>query len=232
MEKIDFLLFSVINNTPFRNKILDMVMFFLTQLGEGWIMFVLMTIVHYVFEVSDSWYAQSVASILLVGVISQIIKKYFPRSRPVKVLPNVHVLGKRLTSGSFPSGHTATTFGLAILFSYHCQELTYLFFMLAGLIGVTRVYIGAHFPFDVLWGAVVGLSTTSVMLVFLLAAPDLGIENSLTIVFSVIVVIALILPFFGGYTFARIQERLKGKAVRIQKLLYPLLKRQPLSNQN
>lgn len=230
MEKIDFLMFSVINNTPFRSKTLDRVMFLLTQLGEGWIIVLLMTGIRYGLGISGPWYAQAMASILAVGVICQIIKKYFPRSRPVTVLPNVHVLGKRLTSGSFPSGHTATSFGLAIILSYHYQELACLFFTAAGLIGLTRVYIGAHFPFDVFWGTVVGLSTTSAMLAFLLAAPDLGIDNPLMAVYGITVTLALSLPFFGGYTYARIKKRLKGKAERLQQLRCQLLKRQSFSN--
>ncbi|BBB92112.1 MAG TPA: phosphatase PAP2 family protein [Methylomusa anaerophila] len=224
MEKADFLMFTVINSTPFRSKKLDVFMFALSQLGEGWVIFLLMTAVHYGFGITGLWYAQSVASILAAGVVCQIIKKYFPKSRPACVLPNVNVVGKRLTHGSFPSGHTATAFGLAVIFSYHWGGLTHLFFILAGLIGLTRVYIGAHFPFDVLWGAVAGLSVTSVILAFLLAAPGLGIHNPLTIVFSLIVTIAFALPLFGGYTFAKMYDRLKGKVLRVKEAVNRLRK--------
>jgi len=212
-------MFSFVNNSPLRNKWFDSFMFLITQFGEGWIVLLLMTVIHYGLDTPDSWYGQSFVTVLAAGVVCQVVKKYFPRSRPICVLPNVNVIGKRLTSGSFPSGHTATSFALAVVFSYHWGDFTYLFFMMAGLIGVTRIYVGAHFPFDVFGGGLIGFSISNMFVVFLLIAHDYGVQQPYAAAFGCIFCIALILPLFGGYTFEKMYDRLKGKALRVSMLL-------------
>jgi undecaprenyl-diphosphatase len=219
MEKTDILMFSFVNNSPLRNKWLDSFMFSITQLGEGWIVLFIMTAIHYGLGTADFWYGQSFVTVLAAGVVCQVVKKYFPRSRPVCILPNVNVIGKRLTSGSFPSGHTATSFALAVVFSYHWGDFTCLFFMMAVLIGVTRIYVGAHFPFDVFWGGLIGFSISNAIMVFLLIAHDYGVQQPYAAVLGGIVCIALILPLFGGYTFGKMYGKLKGKALKVNMLL-------------
>ena len=61
------------------------------------------------------------------------------------------------SSKSFPSSHTAMSFAAACFFSYLHPQLWPLFFGLALLISWSRVYVGVHFPSDVLAGMAVGL---------------------------------------------------------------------------
>lgn len=219
MDKADILVFSLINQTQLRCKGLDWFMFSLTQFGEGWKILLLMTGIYYGSGSEEAWYAESLVTVLAAGVICQIIKKYFPRSRPVSVLTNVNVLGRRLTSGSFPSGHTATAVSLAVVFSSHWGSLTPLFLSTAGLIGLTRVYVGAHFPLDVFCGAIIGLSISSIILTFLHAAPSYNIYHPMAWVFGTIFLTALALPLLGGYSFAKISTRLKEKTIRVLAVL-------------
>jgi len=219
MERIDTQMFSFVNNSPLRSKSFDSFMLLITQLGEGWIVLLLMTVIHYGLGMSGSWYGESFVTVLAAGVVCQVVKKYFPRSRPVCVLSNVNVVGKRLVSGSFPSGHTATSFALAVVFSYHWSDFTNLFFMIAGLIGVTRIYVGAHFPFDVFWGGLIGFSISNMFVAFLLIAHDYGVQQPYAVAYGCILGIALILPLFGGYTFEKMFDRLKSKILRVSMLL-------------
>jgi undecaprenyl-diphosphatase len=216
MDKTDALVFSLINHTRLRSKMLDGFMFSLTQLGEGWKVLLLMTGVYYGSGSGGSWYAESLVTVLAAGVICQIIKKYFPRSRPVSVLKNVNVLGRRLTSGSFPSGHTATAFSLAVVFSSQWVSMTPLFLAMASFIGLTRVYVGAHFPLDVFCGAIIGLSISSMTMAFLHVAPNYNIQHPMALIFGATFLVALVLPLLRGYTFAKMSTRLKEKIVRVQ----------------
>jgi undecaprenyl-diphosphatase len=57
---------------------------------------------------------------------------------------------------SFPSGHTQTAFGTAVaLICINRKHVIYLL-LIASLIGLSRIYVGVHFPLDVICGAIVG----------------------------------------------------------------------------
>jgi undecaprenyl-diphosphatase len=95
-------------------------------------------------------------------VSSQILKKLFARPRPCH--PDFLVEGGRfillgaLKTGftSFPSSHAMNMFSIATLYTCFYPKRWMYFMAFAALIGYTRVYIGVHYPFDILAGAVFG----------------------------------------------------------------------------
>ena len=98
---------------------------------------------------------------LLAGGVTAIVKVLTQRPRPfiaAGVEPNL-AFEKMLSSSemeSFPSGHTSTAFAVAVSLSQLYPQGRYLFFSLACLVGFQRVITQAHYPSDVLAGAVVG----------------------------------------------------------------------------
>ena len=95
----------------------------------------------------------AIAVMLLTDVTSLLLKELFQRTRPL------HSPGDtaRLISFSFPSNHASNMFALAAFLSYNYSRSAWLCFPAAALIGYSRIYVGAHYPFDVLGGALWGI---------------------------------------------------------------------------
>lgn len=99
---------------------------------------------------------------LLVGLLSagitvQILKHLIGRARP-RVGNYLLFIGPtfQIDYDSFPSGHTTMAFCLAVVLSDYAPRYSVLFYLFALLIGIYRIDVLAHFPSDVLAGALVG----------------------------------------------------------------------------
>ena len=110
-------------------------------------------------------FLQLVLILITAGILVQIIKYFFPSPRPSQVFSDIHILGPVLRARSFPSGHAASTFGLVGFLSGEFPKLENLLWVLAILIGFSRVYVGAHFPADVLFGAGLGYLVAKIYMV-------------------------------------------------------------------
>ena len=101
------------------------------------------------------------AAAILGGLVSTVVKESFQILRPPAVLApeQFHLIGHKLDLVSFPSGHTLTAFGVATLLILGLQLRGWRLacvLALASLIGLSRIAVGAHWPLDVLGGAVLG----------------------------------------------------------------------------
>jgi membrane-associated phospholipid phosphatase len=84
------------------------------------------------------------------------IKYYFRRKRPFIDIVQAIAVGRKPGSYSFPSGHSAAAFAGAWLLRYYYPRLTLIWYAIAILTGFSRIYLGVHYPGDVLSGAVAG----------------------------------------------------------------------------
>jgi undecaprenyl-diphosphatase len=97
------------------------------------------------------------ASVILSRlVITELIRLIWHRSRPF-VEHQVNQLLEHSTSGAFPSGHVAFLFALSTAIYFSNKKIGWLFFALSFLIGLARIFIGVHYPLDILAGIAVGV---------------------------------------------------------------------------
>ncbi len=94
-----------------------------------------------------------IAAILVVSqILVQLVKRVVNRPRPFRVLENAIAKRPPTCKYSFPSGHTCAAFCLAFVLSNGLPGFGMIFFSIASMVGVSRIYLGAHYPTDVLVG--------------------------------------------------------------------------------
>lgn len=106
------------------------------------------------------------AAILLAEVVSTAIKLLSGRRRPYVLEPEPAPLVGTHLELTLPSGHAATSFAGALVLSLAVRRwwATALLFALAAGVAWSRVYVGVHYPSDVLLGALVGLAAAAATL--------------------------------------------------------------------
>jgi undecaprenyl-diphosphatase len=160
MYKLDHAIFKLINS-GLASTILDPIMLTFTALGTGAaqmaISLALITLGWHknAPKLRQAGYAGIVACATTCIVIA-ICKSIWNRPRPILTLFDVRVVGDPLFTKSFPSGHTLTAWAVAVACSTFAPKLRFVLFPLAVFVGISRVYVGDHFPLDVIFGALIG----------------------------------------------------------------------------
>ncbi|RYU94806.1 phosphatase PAP2 family protein [Emticicia agri] len=131
-------------------------------------------IIYYIFVVirKNAWY-KLIFVLISVGladrVTSGLMKPYFQRFRPCHdpAIENlVHVVGGCGGQYGFASSHAANTFAFALAFTLISRRQTkwkYFLFLWAILVSYSRIYVGVHYPTDLMAGAIAGLLSTYVI---------------------------------------------------------------------
>jgi membrane-associated phospholipid phosphatase len=157
LDAIDATLFIQINHLP-HPKLLDRLFssfsWFMTG-GHAWILFIA---ANALFDKQRALRAcRLIPALYLATYTVEIpVKKYFRRRRPFISIVRAIVVGRKPGSYSFPSGHSAAAFAGATLLQIVYPRARPLLFTIALLVAFSRVYLGAHYPGDVLSGSLAG----------------------------------------------------------------------------
>jgi undecaprenyl-diphosphatase len=101
--------------------------------------------------------ALTVIAIALADWSSMGLKSLINRPRPPLRYPEPKTLVPLPHDASFPSGHAATSFAAATMLSFAFPRLAPLLYVLAAAVAFSRVYVGVHYPLDVVGGAALGV---------------------------------------------------------------------------
>lgn len=96
------------------------------------------------------------AIVMADQISSGLLKPLTERLRPCKSLENFRLLVHCGSKYGFPSSHASNAAAVATLFILQYRRWWWVWVLLAGAIGVSRVYVGVHYPFDVICGWILG----------------------------------------------------------------------------
>jgi undecaprenyl-diphosphatase len=102
--------------------------------------------------------AVGVAAVLLSDMGTNLIKDGLHRTRPCHVISAVHLLAGCTGSFSLPSNHASNMFAIATVGWLGIPRWRWVLVALAAGVGYSRVYVGVHYPGDVLGGALWGIA--------------------------------------------------------------------------
>lgn len=163
-------------NCFFANSFCDWFFMFITN-GRNWIIPLMPFVIVYIVKARKKALVVIGLALLTIAISDplsvRIIKPLVHRLRPCDpsyfvngqhiFLPCAHFLGGIRDSLSFPSAHAVNMFAQATLFTLFYPKRWIIFFTIATLIGISRIYIGIHYPSDVIGGALIGAGIGAVV---------------------------------------------------------------------
>lgn len=166
-KKFDNFFIDLING-KMRNKFFDKFMYYITDLG-GAISSTIFTLLIILIG-NRKFKIIGLEALVVLGlsqIIVQFLKILLSRERPYNIIEKLNTFGIELKDYSFPSGHTTASFSIATTLSLNMPEISIVVFIMASIIGISRIYLGVHYPTDVLAGIILGVTSSIIVHMFL-----------------------------------------------------------------
>ena len=157
LNQFEIGILDFIRNT-FSCKFLDYFFVAITSLSDKGIFWIILAVILLCFKKTRKT-GITLAVVLLLGEIfgNQILKRVFARPRPYTVNPDITLIIDKLSSFSFPSGHSRCAVECAIAIYWNNKKWGIAAIVVAVLTCLSRMYLYVHYPTDVLAGAVLGI---------------------------------------------------------------------------
>ena len=141
-----------------RNDFLTPTMKFITSLGNGGWLWIALALILCIPKKTRWVGIAAVISLAIGALITNVaLKNLVARIRPYEVVDGLKLIIAKPHDFSFPSGHTCASFAAAmVLFKMLPKKWGVPAVVLATLIGLSRLYVGVHYPTDVLGGFIIG----------------------------------------------------------------------------
>ena len=161
-----------------RNPVFDRFFKFIRHLGDAGIFWILLTVVLLCFRQTRRAGIYSACALIGSLVVNNLILKNLAgRIRPYEVVEGLQCIVAPAVDASFPSGHTGASFASAVsIFRQLPGKYAVFLIVLASLIAFSRLYVGIHYPTDVLGGLVTGIGIG--LLVNVIGAKFCDLEQS------------------------------------------------------
>ena len=160
LDALDAEIFLAINHLP-HNRWLNGIFRFITLIftgGLGWYLIMALTILFDPRKGARVLHHSVLPLTAATTLVEFPIPAFFHRGRPFIAFIQAIVIGKKPGSWSFPSGHSASAFAGAWLLARDFPGQGPFLFLMAALVGFSRIYLGDHYPGDVLSGALSGMA--------------------------------------------------------------------------
>lgn len=142
-----------------RSPLLTGILTFITRLGDGGFIWILLTILLLIpKKTRKAAFSMAAALIWSLIITNLLLKNSVARVRPYEVVEGLRILIDPPQDWSFPSGHTSASLAAAVVMLRMLpRKIGIPGIILAALISLSRLYVGVHYPTDVLGGAVIGV---------------------------------------------------------------------------
>jgi len=159
---LDINIFYLLNNLALKNSIFDYLIIFLADYFQYFLIIAFISLLFFRAYPKRQRIkiALTVFSSMIVArsVIVSLVRYFYHRARPF----TDHSVSQLITNNnfSFPSGHAALFFAMAMAIYLYDKKLGIWFFIAAILMGLSRIVAGVHYPSDIIGGAAIGILTS------------------------------------------------------------------------
>lgn len=160
ISNLDLIVFRSVNGLS-GNSLLDFGFLALTQLGTtvAWVAITILLTVYYK-EGRKRLAVLLIVTLIASELLVSTLKPSYQRSRPLEILNGVILPAGSSSGFSYPSGHALRSFAGSLMLLHLRKSVSYPLIAISGAVAISRIYLGLHYPSDVIGSLLLALALT------------------------------------------------------------------------